>query len=83
MKSGPLPLLPCLLLLLSSVAEAEPPRYEHRSSTDPHGTGKFYMGREISRVMGHQGASWLDRPERESEENPEALLDALGNLTGE
>ena len=51
-------------------------------STDPHGTGKFYMGREISRVMGHQGASWLDRPERESEENPEALLDALGDLKG-
>ena len=40
------------------------------------------MGREISRVMGHQGASWLDRPERESEENPEALLDALGSLKG-
>lgn len=82
MKSSPLPLFPCLLLLLSSVAGAEPPRYEHRMSTDPHGTGKFYMGREISRVMGHQGASWLDRPERESEENPEALLDALGNLKG-
>lgn len=40
------------------------------------------MDREISRVMGHQGASWLDRPERESEENPEALLDALGSLKG-
>jgi len=33
------------------------------------GTGKYYMGREISHVMGHQAASWLERPERESEEN--------------
>ena len=40
------------------------------------------MDREISRVMGHQGASWLDRPERESEEKPEALLDVLGSLKG-
>ena len=23
------------------------------------GIGKFYMGREISKVMGHLGASWL------------------------
>ena len=82
MKSTPLPLFACLLLLLPCIAGAEPPRYQHRTSTDPHGTGKFYMGREISRVMGHQGASWLDRPEREVEEAPEALLDALGTLTG-
>ena len=40
------------------------------------------MGREISRVMGHQGASWLDRPEREVEEDPEALLDSLGIQKG-
>ena len=83
MKSTPFHLLACVLpFLLQSISGAEPPRYEHRMSTDPHGTGKFYMDREISRVMGHQGASWLDRPERESEENPEALLDALGNLKG-
>ncbi len=81
MKSSPVLLLAWVLpLLLTTVAQAETPRYEHRTSTDPHGTGKFYMGREISRVMGHQGASWLDRPERESEEDPEALLDALGTL---
>jgi ubiquinone/menaquinone biosynthesis C-methylase UbiE len=40
------------------------------------------MGREISRVMGHQGASWLDRPEREMEEDPEALLESLGIQEG-
>jgi ubiquinone/menaquinone biosynthesis C-methylase UbiE len=35
------------------------------------------MGREIAQVMGHQGAGWLDRPEREMEEQPSKLIDAL------
>lgn len=38
------------------------------------GSGKWYMGREIANVMGYQGMSWLDRPERESEEKTTALL---------
>src|SRR5262245_40149278 len=54
-----------------------PPRYEYRKVHDPNGTGKFYMGREIALVMGHQAADWLDRPEREQEEAPSKLLDAL------
>lgn len=33
------------------------------------GIGKYYMGREIAHVMGHLGASWLERQEREKEEN--------------
>ncbi|MGA0559520.1 class I SAM-dependent methyltransferase [Larkinella sp. VNQ87] len=41
------------------------------------GTGKVYMGREISQVMGHLGAAWLERPEREQEERTDLLLDAL------
>jgi ubiquinone/menaquinone biosynthesis C-methylase UbiE len=41
------------------------------------GIGKFYQGREIAQVMGHLGASWLDRPEREREERTDLLLDAL------
>ncbi len=46
------------------------------SYTTPNadGTGKWYMGREISYVMGHQGAGWLERPERESEEKPSLIL---------
>jgi len=43
----------------------------------PDGIGKFYYGREISHVMGHEGASWLDRPEREAEEAPSLLIKAL------
>jgi protein-L-isoaspartate O-methyltransferase len=54
-----------------------PPRYELREKHDPNGIGKFYMGREIAHVMGHQGADWLERPEREEEEKPGLLLEAL------
>lgn len=41
------------------------------------GIGRFYLGREISHVMGHLGASWLERPEREREERTDLLLDML------
>ena len=41
------------------------------------GIGKIYQNREIAQVMGHLGASWLDRPEREREERTDLLLKAL------
>ncbi len=41
---------------------------------DPNGIGKWYMGREIASVMGYQGMSWLERSEREKEENTSQLL---------
>src|SRR5262249_42070865 len=56
---------------------AEPPPYETRKDHDPNGIGKFYMGREIAQVMGHEAADWLDRPEREKEENPAKLMEVL------
>ncbi len=58
-------------------APQTPPRYETRAQHDPDGIGVFYMGREIAQVMGHQAADWLERPEREVEEAPEKMLDAL------
>jgi ubiquinone/menaquinone biosynthesis C-methylase UbiE len=39
------------------------------------GIGKIYFGRHIAHVMGHQGAPWLERDEREAEENPTKLLE--------
>jgi gamma-glutamyltranspeptidase/glutathione hydrolase len=60
---------------LSPVRQA--PRYEVRQDHDPDGIGKFYMGREIAQVMGHQAADWLERPEREKEEAPSKMLTAL------
>ncbi len=41
------------------------------------GIGKRYMGREIASVMGFQGASWLERSEREREERTDLLVASL------
>ena len=41
---------------------------------DFNGIGKWYMGREISYVMGYQGIGWLERSEREKEENVSKLI---------
>ena len=41
------------------------------------GIGKFYMGREISYVMGHQAIRWLERSNREDEEAPSKAIAAL------
>ena len=40
----------------------------------PDGTGKVYMGRQIAQVMGHLGAGWLERGDREAEERTDLLL---------
>jgi FkbM family methyltransferase len=48
--------------------------YETRATHDPDGIGKFYMGREIAHVMGHQGADWLERPERAETETPDQVV---------
>lgn len=71
-------MLPGLILVLSALAihAADTPRYEFRKG-DPNGIGKFYMGREIAHVMGHEGADWLERPEREMEERGTLLIEAL------
>ena len=61
----------------------EAARYEFRQDHDPDGIGKFFLGREIAHVMGHQAADWLERPEREQEERPDLLLPALKVKPGE
>lgn len=71
-----------LLVLVSTGAGAEAPRppeasYETRTKHDRDGIGKFYMGREIAQVMGHQAAGWLERPTRQQEERTDLLLQAL------
>ena len=68
------------LLLLACAAAAQdppPPVYETREKHDPNGIGKFYLGREIAHVMGHLAAGWLERPEREQEEQPKKMIEAL------
>jgi SAM-dependent methyltransferase len=44
---------------------------------DFNGIGKWYMGREIAYVMGFQGIDWLERSEREKEENVSTLINNM------
>ncbi len=72
-----------ILLTLGNVAAAcgtddEPAagHYETREASR-FGTGKVYMGREIAGVMSHRRMDRLDRPQREREERPDLLVEAL------
>src|ERR1700722_1247413 len=71
--------LPLLWVCCCLAATAAPPPdiYSYRQDHDPDGIGKFYQGREIAQVMGHEGADWLERPERMTEERPDLLLAAI------
>jgi precorrin-6B methylase 2 len=63
-------------VLLAFAANAADSRYTAIEAS-PDGIGKVYMGREIAKVMGFYGASWLERPERAKEERPERVLAEL------
>jgi ubiquinone/menaquinone biosynthesis C-methylase UbiE len=67
----------------ASAPADESARYSQPTEHDPNGIGKFYMGREIAQVMGHQAADWLERPEREQEESPSKLISALRLRSGD
>jgi len=62
-----------------SAQEEEAAKSEHYTLGDASrdGIGKFYMGREISKVMGHLGAGWLERRERELQERTDLLIQNL------
>ena len=68
-----------IFVLLTAVGHAhadEPARYQMRAAS-ADGIGKFYFHREIAHVMGFEGAAWLERPGRQTEERPDLLLTAL------
>jgi len=70
----------CLAIALSACAEETHPAGEDGYSSGPasrDGIGKFYLGREISQVMGHLGAGWLERSSREREERTDLLIERL------
>ena len=52
-------------------------RYEQLSAGHPDGILKRYCGRQIARIMGSEGAAWLERPERDTEEGLDQLIDKL------
>ncbi|MFM1895135.1 MAG: hypothetical protein RLZZ385_209 [Pseudomonadota bacterium] len=64
----------CLSLLLIVPAGAQTQPDYVMAPRSQGGTGKFYMGREISLVMGHQAADWLERPTRIQEEMPDEVV---------
>ncbi|MBN3583631.1 class I SAM-dependent methyltransferase [Algoriphagus aestuarii] len=70
---GFIPVFSCQAQSTNS-SEKDPYNYQTPSRD---GTGKIYMGREISQVMGFQGKAWLERPNREEEEG---ISIALKNL---
>ncbi|MDJ0600902.1 MAG: class I SAM-dependent methyltransferase [Crocosphaera sp.] len=51
--------------------------YQYHKLHSRDGIGKFYLGREIAKVMGHKEFLWLERPSREQQENPAKLLETL------
>jgi len=65
-----------LAVLVNGTQAQSPPVYQVRPG-DRDGIPKWYHGRQIAQVMGHQGAGWLERPEREIEEQPSKLIRAL------
>ncbi len=51
-------------------------RYEYKDG-DPNGINKWYMGRQIANVMSHYGINWLERAERDKDENSSLLVKNL------
>ena len=68
-------LISCFLTSNESIAQADniDTKYTYKRG-DFNGIGKLYMGREIAYVMGFQGINWLERSEREKEENVSTLI---------
>ena len=62
------------VMIHANLGLAQSYTYKSRSRD---GIGKIYQGREISKVMGHLGASWLERSSRANEESPNLAVDLL------
>jgi len=58
-------------------AEVKPPTLYTYAKPSADGIGKFYYGREIAQVMGAAGAWWLERDERQQEENTALAIDNM------
>ena len=50
--------------------------YSHKTP-GPDGTGKVYMGREISIVMGHRMIEYFERRDRARDERPDLVIDGM------
>ena len=78
--------LSVLLLLLNILLFSNKSRAQNNTDDqkyiyktgDYNGTGKWYMDREIAYVMGYEGIGWLERSQREKEENVSKLIQNMG-----
>ena len=59
----------------SPLPTSQPVYSETRPAAD--GIGKVYLGRQIAQVMGHEGASWLERRSRLEEEAPDRSIQLM------
>jgi len=79
------PALRCIalaLILTAGIFAAD--RYEIRPGEHPAGINKYYMGRQIAHVVsGNENAMWLERPEREKEEQTTQMIDLLDLKPGD
>jgi SAM-dependent methyltransferase len=71
------PLLPACADSADSADSADATPLYRQGAGSPDGIGKFYQGREIAAVMGFEGAPWLERPSRATEERPDLLVQEL------
>ena len=76
MKNFFIPIISIVFFLITNKSVAQQDnidlKYTYKRG-DFNGIGKWYMDREIAHVMGYQGINWLERSEREKEEDVSTL----------
>lgn len=70
-------ILPAIVFSLSSLLIAEDAPHYSQKEPSRDGTGKVYMGREISQVVSQHAIGWLERRDREGEEKPSLVMEQL------
>ncbi len=77
-----------LLFILFSFGKCNSSKPPHKTYISPQviytyrqhsegGTGKIYVSREIAQIMGSDGAAWLNRKDREKEENSNLAINKM------
>jgi SAM-dependent methyltransferase len=69
----------CIALILGACNKPQEETTEIYTSgpASQGGTGRYYLGRELAQFMSYAGADWLERPERETEERTDLVVQYL------
>lgn len=70
-------LINLIMIPVVQAQEDSPSYYREKRIHNPDGIGKYYLGREIAHVMGHQAMMWLERESRLIEEKPDLTVKNL------